>query len=736
MVYTSLDPLRKQIRLLTLIDGSWDEGIKCVLSVASLHDDPIYEALSYVWGSPNDLLEIVVDGRPRSVTRNLHDALKRLRRQKGDVCGEVGRTLWVDAVCINQSDHDEKRYQVELMGEIYSRTARSLLWLGEQPDESEQAIDKQGDEMARLLEETDNIINDILSALPDQEVPLSDPHLTTDMGTDDFLIPRTRAEHWVEGFDMSKLNESEKFDVENDSVFQVGCLLTMLAHGAHLNCIAHLQQEPDANVITFRTHTRRTLGWLVSRPWWKRIWTVQECILPKESLLLYGPARLSWGLLLAAMSNFQKHRTGCCSEVPGVRDMFNNILDTILPCEILNRYIDSDGTLDGRKDADDSRHRRDVSALFRPEFLLWTFRYREATDPRDKIYGILSLLKGCSATTGQPARKLIIPDYSIDATPERVFTRVVHNIIEFSASLDILCQPGHIQQNVDSDLPSWVTDFAKPVNFAGALDQYIAQLPYYDACGGRSAAVRTIEENILVLEGVAVDLIEEFGTAMMYPAEEGQKSVFEDWYALAASCANGKNLAGDGGSVIVDGTGWKEAFWRTICGDTILNWQPAILQNDFEPPLKRISPLGSPEREGQEAAFNRWCQVQGLETLQTNHSPSSEDGSKSKFSIGNIAHTIKISTMGKKFFLSQGGRMGLAPFYAGLSHHRILRKNRVLVFPGGKAPFVLRPVGKRHVPGLGMRPCHELVGICYLHGFMDGEGMEDFETKKETIYLV
>ena len=43
MVYTSLDPLRKQIRLLTLIDGSWDEGIKCVLSVASLHDDPVYE---------------------------------------------------------------------------------------------------------------------------------------------------------------------------------------------------------------------------------------------------------------------------------------------------------------------------------------------------------------------------------------------------------------------------------------------------------------------------------------------------------------------------------------------------------------------------------------------------------------------------------------------------------------------------------------------------------------------
>lgn len=413
--------------------------------------------------------------------------------------------------------------------------------------------------------------------------------------------------------------------------------------------------------------------------------------------------------------------------------MFNDVLDTILPCEILNRYVDSDGTLSERKHADNNHH-RDISTLFRPESLLWTFRHREATDPRDKIYGILSLLKGRSVTTGHPASKLITPDYSNSATPERVFTKAVYSIIEFSASLDILCQPGHIQRDLDSDLPSWVTDFAKPVNFAGALDQYIAQLPYYDACGGRSAAVSTIEENILVLEGVAVDSIDEFGTGMMYLGEEQQKSVFQDWYALAVSHAKDNNLAGGGSDV--DNVGCKESFWRTICGDTILNWQPAILQNDFEPPLKRISPLGSSERGRQEAAFNRWCRVQGLEMLQTNDVPSSEDSDNNKFSIGNIAHTIKISAIGKKFFLSEGGCMGLAPFYAGLSHHRLIQKNRIVVFPGGKTPFVLRPVGKRHVPGLGMRPCHELVGTCYLHGFMDGEGMRNFETQKETIYLV
>lgn len=41
--YTPLNPSKKQIRLLTLLPGEWDERIRCELYVASLQDQPKYE---------------------------------------------------------------------------------------------------------------------------------------------------------------------------------------------------------------------------------------------------------------------------------------------------------------------------------------------------------------------------------------------------------------------------------------------------------------------------------------------------------------------------------------------------------------------------------------------------------------------------------------------------------------------------------------------------------------------
>lgn len=63
------------------------------------------------------------------MTRNLHAALKRLRLP------DKPRTLWVDAICINEADLVEKSRQVALMGEIYSKTTRGIIFLGEEPEE-------------------------------------------------------------------------------------------------------------------------------------------------------------------------------------------------------------------------------------------------------------------------------------------------------------------------------------------------------------------------------------------------------------------------------------------------------------------------------------------------------------------------------------------------------------------------------------------------------------------------
>ncbi|PMD31039.1 HET-domain-containing protein, partial [Hyaloscypha variabilis F] len=122
-----------EIRLLYLQPGCGNETIKCSLQNTELPNSPPYEALSYMWG-PKVYKTIVLDGKPFSVTENLWQALIHLRRENDS------RTLWVDAVCINQKDTSERNHQVMQMGIVYSQAWRVLAWLGLADDDSRLAF--------------------------------------------------------------------------------------------------------------------------------------------------------------------------------------------------------------------------------------------------------------------------------------------------------------------------------------------------------------------------------------------------------------------------------------------------------------------------------------------------------------------------------------------------------------------------------------------------------------------
>ncbi|KAI0873283.1 heterokaryon incompatibility protein-domain-containing protein [Hypoxylon argillaceum] len=754
--YTRLDPSKKQIRLLKLMNGEWNDRIRCELYVVSLQDSPKYEALSYVWGPLTDLVDIDVNGVTFSATQNLHAALRRLRDHiwRGPDY-EESRALWVDAICINQQDAEEKAHQVQLMGDIYSQTAKGLFWLGEQPDEPQPIVSReQDDEVTRLLKMSADVLGDISASFPHLDIakdliPL--PEVKPRPGVHDFKIPRTEAGHYDSRF------ESDPLALEADSLYQVHCLLVVLDNGSHLRWPPYLEYNPDNAPAIFRTNTFQTLNWLGTRPWWSRIWTVQECIFPRDSELLYGPLRIPWRRFLRAISNFQKHKTSCCADFPGVHDMkLDDLVDTVLPCLTLHKYCHTKD-FDRFEIAGHPDGASQISSVFRPESLLWTFRHRGATDPRDKIYGILSLLKGYSASTGQPAKALIIPDYSPEMSFEMVFTRTVISIMQFSASLDIICQPGHAFRDPDSRLPSWVPDFSQPIKHTGSLDRYWKQYPCYNACAGQSASPSVIEENILVLEGYIVDIIKSTSSSMAYVEEERQKSVMREWYSFVkdfydarydpdaaqdTDTTNDTDAASDTESnsdtdsnhahdaAINYLMSWKDKFSRTLCGDTIMT-KPNV-EEDINALLRRIPPT-SHTLADEEIAYNIWCRDQGLEDLMTGEVFPLGGISSDEVSAHGIGHAVKISTASRKMFVSASGHLGLGPFTCGLA---LPREDRLFVFPGGKTPFVLRYVGMRHVPGLGMQPCHELIGDCYLHGFMDGEGMEKFEAEKQTVYIV
>lgn len=83
-----------------------------------------YQALSYTWGHTPADRAIRLNGAPFRVRQNLWDFLDRARKN------EVTGYLWIDAICIDQTRTRERNHQVAMMGEIYSRAARVIVWLG------------------------------------------------------------------------------------------------------------------------------------------------------------------------------------------------------------------------------------------------------------------------------------------------------------------------------------------------------------------------------------------------------------------------------------------------------------------------------------------------------------------------------------------------------------------------------------------------------------------------------
>ncbi|KAF9736360.1 hypothetical protein PMIN03_010192 [Paraphaeosphaeria minitans] len=115
-------------RVLELQPGHSSSPVRCNLLNAALDNAPNYEALSYCWGDPKDTRTVTCNGRKFPVTKNLHEALVRLRRRSGK------RTLWVDALCINQRDYAERNQQLRLMGRIYRKADRVVAWVGGESD--------------------------------------------------------------------------------------------------------------------------------------------------------------------------------------------------------------------------------------------------------------------------------------------------------------------------------------------------------------------------------------------------------------------------------------------------------------------------------------------------------------------------------------------------------------------------------------------------------------------------
>jgi hypothetical protein len=130
---------KKCIRLLHVEAPIGAEGIdgpvRCGMSVHDLDTRPSYAALSYVWGTMSQTSNTLqCQGIDLPISANGLSALQHLRAKLGAF------TIWIDAVCINQLDTDEKSQQIPLMGEIFQNASTTYFWLGESSEPKRRAM--------------------------------------------------------------------------------------------------------------------------------------------------------------------------------------------------------------------------------------------------------------------------------------------------------------------------------------------------------------------------------------------------------------------------------------------------------------------------------------------------------------------------------------------------------------------------------------------------------------------
>lgn len=351
LAYRPIDSENGEIRLIKLLPGRYDDEIRLNLYTQNLKHGPSYEALSYAWGTAPSLKRAIINGFPVPIRESLDLGLRRLRL--ADRC----RTLWVDALCINQSDVRERSHQVQQMSWIYKSAEQVVVWLGEWPD---------------------------LDTCPNSREC------------------QTMFVEWLNDWPALLLS-GELVDHAQPSRFS-----------------RHLCQHALA---------------ISELPWFRRLWIIQEFVLSASRKFILGTYATS-------SDEFLNSIAGCLDYL--ARHPDSSVSECVQAAR-LEVHLSMLQAMENRFFGDGGAGLYEYSVMS---------RYAMATDPRDRIYGLLGM------TTSHLA-KSIVPDYS--KSWSQILAEATLVMISeaglFPYMSDGFAFPSADRPKEDFCTPSWVLDF-------------------------------------------------------------------------------------------------------------------------------------------------------------------------------------------------------------------------------------------------------------------------------------
>ena len=571
--YSALDESASEIRLMTLLPGRFEDDISITIETVVLTKEhiPQYEALSYVWGSPENPMDISVKarkpkrsksvsllGRSRrrrleacshgtiSVTQNLTTALPYLRMR------DRPRVLWFDAICVNQQDIAERGQQVKRMAAVYSMASPVIVWLGPESQNSTLAV-RAIDHLGSLVRVDWNI------------------------------------------YEMTSVSTGET-----------------------------ITQAIDP----FDDETWKSVGDLLRRPWFERLWIWQEVRLAREAYLFCGNEGVPWESLRRAILYLRRafkpagfsHLLDRCYYLCNSRDFVAGVIDNL-------------------------------------DYMLENARSASCSDPRDKIFAVLSLAVEYQ-TRGIEA------DYSKCA--EAVFQDLVSHYTSNIRSLSILAQCEIRNDTGGIKVPTWVPDWTVP-----RLSKTIG---ISASCRNSTPRVRYQDGRVLAATGVHVAVIkcverlpqpavpDEYPSC--YEIEDAVRSIIIPKIEFLSRSERDATLM---------------SLCRTICCNAFAD--------SFSPPASDI------------ASFEI-CRKNTHHIIDTTRDTALEISQETQIYLSQVYSKM----LGRSFFTTADGYIGLAP-------KATKPGDEVCILLGCQTPLLLRPCGDGS---------HKVVGECYIDGFMDG----------------
>ncbi|VUC28073.1 unnamed protein product [Clonostachys rosea] len=599
-------PTPNHIRLISLTAGT-DNSIVGEFKTVEIDAAPAYEALSYTWGDVSNRKTIAIadpgssaGSKDVSITANCFSAFRCLLKFK------PSRLLWVDDLCIDQSNTAERDEQIELMSKIYSEAAQVVIYLGEAADNSDLAIE--------FIKECDN---------PSPE-------------TTSLSFPKTK---------------------------------TLL----------------------------ESLGNFFRRPWFTRVWVIQEAMLSKSGTVYCGDQTLSW----SAVRHFNEW------------DQINKWLKT-LP------YVTS--VSESSLTKSDIR----VSLLI----ALIETRHCGATNPRDKIYSLLPLFHH------HVEEQLdLLPKY--EDSIAKVYTDCATGLLsrQKCGVLNAVQCGSKIE-----GLPSWVPDWSMPPKrtVLGPIEydpKYYGSEPFSpkrsenpsnpprvvlsQSPGGTSSVLR--------VDGGLFGEVAQMGS--VYLAGQGPFPYFE-WKALLNDEAitridRRSERSWDGHKKVLE-----SEFYNVIAANrNRMGYEEAIRR--FVQKEKNLENEGTQNADGSASKSSWESAVRGLmaeasrrgslddNLLPFRDIPFHEVATEMVPSYRYYVQAVLRNSHSRRFFITTTGYMGLAPAEAQPG-------DQVYMVVGTVTPLLLRPVSDSVD---GKLKQFRLVGAC----FMESKARKDLADKAGTL---